>query len=101
MPNPYIGQISMFGGSFAPVNYAFCNGQLLDIANNNALFSLLGTTYGGDGVTTFGLPDLRCRLPVHQGTGQGLSPYVLGQAAGNENVTLLTSQMPSHNHTFY
>jgi microcystin-dependent protein len=101
MGNPYIGQISMFGGNFAPVNWAFCNGQLVDIANNNALYSLLGTTYGGDGVTTFGLPDLRCRLPVHQGTGQGLSPYVLGQAAGTENVTLLTPQMPSHNHTFY
>jgi microcystin-dependent protein len=101
MGNPYIGQISMFGGNFAPVNWAFCNGQLVDIANNNALYSLLGTTYGGDGVTTFALPDLRCRLPVHQGQGQGLSNYVLGQRSGSENVTLLTAQMPSHNHTFY
>jgi len=101
MANPYLGQISMFGGNFAPFGYAFCNGQLLDIGNNSALYSLLGTTYGGDGQTTFALPDLRCRLPVHQGQGQGLSNYVIGQRSGTENVTLLTAQMPNHNHTFY
>lgn len=98
MATPYIGQISMFGGNFAPVNYAFCNGQLISISQNTALFSLIGTTYGGNGQTTFALPDLRGRVPVHQGAGPGLSTYVMGQSAGQESVTLLTTQMPVHSH---
>jgi microcystin-dependent protein len=101
MGNPYLGQISMIGCNFAPAGWAFCNGQLISIAENSALFNLLGTTYGGDGVQTFGLPDLRCRIPVHQGTGAGLSTYVLGQRAGTENVTLLPTQMASHFHSFF
>lgn len=100
MTTPYLGQITMFAGTFAPVGWALCNGQLLSIAQNSALFQVLGTTYGGDGVQTFALPDLQCRIPVHQGAGLGLSPYVLGQRAGSENVTLLTAQMPQHSHSF-
>jgi microcystin-dependent protein len=96
---PYIGQISMVGFNFPPKGWAFCDGQLMSIAQNTALFSLLGTTYGGDGKTTFGLPDLRGRVPVHQGQGPGLSPYVLGQQGGSETVTLNISTMPAHNHT--
>ena len=83
--DPFIGEISMFGGNFAPRNWAFCDGQLLPISQHNALFSLLGTTYGGDGRTTFALPDLRGRAPVHAGTGPGLSQVRLGQALGSEN----------------
>jgi microcystin-dependent protein len=97
---PFIGQITMFAGTFAPLGWAFCNGQLMDIGANTALYSLLGTTYGGDGIQTFALPNLQCRLPVHQGTGGGLSPYTLGQAAGVPEVTLLLGQMPAHNHVF-
>jgi microcystin-dependent protein len=96
--DPFIAEIIMFGGNFAPRNWAFCDGQLLSIASNTALFSLLGTTYGGDGRTTFGLPDLRGRVPIHPGNGPGLSSYRLGQRGGVENVTLTTSQMPSHTH---
>ena len=88
----------MFGGNFAPSQWAMCNGQLLSIAQNSALFAVLGTTYGGDGVQTFALPDLRGRAPVHPGSGPGLSPYVEGQIGGTETVTLLSTQMPSHNH---
>jgi microcystin-dependent protein len=91
--------IKMFAGTFAPQNYAYCNGQTLAISSNSALFSLLGTTYGGDGVTTFNLPDLQGRVPVGTGNGAGLSPIVLGQIGGNENITLQVSQMPSHSHT--
>lgn len=98
MATPFIGQISMFGGNFAPRNWAFCNGQLLSIAQNSALFSLLGTTYGGNGTTTFALPDLRGRTPIHAGQGPGLSNRVLGESSGSENVTLIVSQMPSHTH---
>ena len=98
MASPFIGEIRMFGFNFAPTNWAMCNGQLLAISQYSALFSLLGTTYGGNGQTTFGLPDLRGRVPIHQGTGQGLSTYVIGQIAGTENVTLLSTQMPQHNH---
>ena len=98
MSNVFLGQIDMFGGNFAPKGFAFCNGQLLSIAQNSALFSLLGTTYGGDGRTTFALPDLRSRLPVDWGQGPGLSNYALGQAAGTTSVTLLTTQIPAHNH---
>ena len=89
----------MFGGTFAPVGWAMCNGQLLAISQNTALFSLLGTTYGGNGVSTFALPDLRGRVPIHLGQGPGLSPYVEGQLGGTENVTLVTSQLPNHSHT--
>lgn len=89
----------MFAGTFAPRGWAYCDGSLLAISTNTALFSILGTTYGGDGRTTFGLPDLRGRLPMHPGTGPGLSPRVLGESSGSENVTLLATQMPAHNHT--
>ena len=97
MATPFIGEIRMFGGNFAPVGYAFCNGQLMAISQNDALFSLIGTTYGGDGQNTFALPDLRGRLPIHMGTG--LSTYVIGQNAGVENVTLTTNLIPSHAHS--
>ncbi len=95
----YLGTILMVGFNFAPQGWALCNGQLLSIAQNSALFALLGTTYGGDGVQTFALPDLRGRVPIHMGNGNGLSPYVIGQNGGVENVTLLANQMPQHLHT--
>lgn len=95
----YIGEIRLFAGNFAPRNWAFCNGALLAISSNTALFSLLGTTYGGDGQVTFGLPDLRGRVPVNPGQGPGLSNYVLGEMTGTQTNTLLISQMPAHNHT--
>ena len=98
MSEPFIGEIRRFAGNFAPRGWALCDGQLLPIAQNTALFSLLGTTYGGDGRTSFGLPDLRGRVPVHPGNGPGLSPYKLGQKGGAEKVTLQTTQIPSHNH---
>jgi len=97
---PFIGEIRMFAGSFAPAGWAFCDGQTMPIAENDALFTLIGTTYGGDGQETFALPDLRGRVPLHQGTGPGLSTYVLGEAAGVETVTLTTQQIPTHNHAF-
>lgn len=96
----FIAIIKMFGGNFAPRGWALCNGQILSIAQNTALFSLLGTTFGGNGQTTFALPDLRGRVPIHPGQGPGLSPYSLGQQAGTENVTLTINNMPGHNHTF-
>jgi microcystin-dependent protein len=99
MSEPFIGQIVMFGGNFAPRNWALCDGQLLPISQNSALFSLLGTTYGGDGRTTFGLPDLRGRVAMHAGNGPGLSPRGLGQKGGSETQTLNVSQIPSHNHS--
>lgn len=89
----------MFGGNFAPRGWALCNGQLLSIAQNTALFSILGTTYGGDGRTTFGLPDLRGRLAMHEGTGPGLSPRPLGQRGGTETNTMTLNQMPNHGHS--
>ncbi len=98
VPDPFIGEIRMFAFSFAPQGWALCNGQLLPIAQNQALFSLLGTTYGGNGTTTFAVPDLRSRVPVHQGQGPGLSPYAEGQAGGTETVTLAAAQMPQHTH---
>lgn len=98
MANPYLGEIRMVGFNFAPVGWALCNGQLLSISQNTALFSLLGTTYGGNGTTTFALPDLRGRVPVHAGQGPGLSNYTLGQLSGAENTTLLSTNMPIHNH---
>jgi microcystin-dependent protein len=93
MTTPYLGEIKMFGGNFSPRGYASCSGQLISIAQNNALFALLGTTYGGDGQNTFSLPDLRGRVPIHQG-----SSSVIGQAAGVENVSLAPSQLPAHAH---
>jgi microcystin-dependent protein len=99
MATPFIGQIVMFAGTFAPRGWAFCNGQILSIAQNTALFSILGTTYGGNGQTTFALPDLRGRVPVHPGQGPGLSNYVLGQSGGAETVTLNTTQIPAHAHS--
>lgn len=96
---PYIGQIQAFGFNFAPKGWALCNGQLLSIAQNTALFSLLGTTYGGDGINTFALPNLQGRAPIHYGQGPGLSFYDIGEMIGTESVTLLQSQMPAHNHT--
>lgn len=96
-----IGEIRMFAGNFAPRGWAFCQGQILSIAQNTALFSILGTTYGGNGQTTFALPDLRGRVAVSQGQGPGLSPYTLGQQAGVEIVTLLSTNMPAHTHQLY
>ena len=98
MSEPFIGDIRMFAGNFAPRNYALCDGQLVAISQNNALFSLLGTMYGGDGRTTFGLPEMRGRIPVHAGQGPGLSPRTWGQKAGTENVTITVNQLPSHTH---
>ncbi|MEO1517025.1 MAG: tail fiber protein [Bacteroidota bacterium] len=96
---PYIGEIRIFAGNFAPRGWAFCEGQLLAISQNQALFSLLGTTYGGDGRTTFALPDMRGRTAVHEGSGPGLTPRPLGQRTGVEEVTLNSTQIPSHSHT--
>jgi microcystin-dependent protein len=98
MSNPFLGEVRIFAGNFNPRGWAFCAGQLLPISQNDALYALIGTTFGGDGQVTFGLPDLRGRIPVGQGTGAGLSSYVVGQAAGTESVTLTINQMPSHTH---
>ncbi|RYY32428.1 MAG: phage tail protein [Sphingobacteriaceae bacterium] len=98
MMNPYIGMIIMFGGNFAIRDWALCQGQILSIAQNTALFSLLGTTYGGNGQTTFALPDLRGRVPIGWGQGPGLPTYDLGQVGGTETVTLTANQMPAHSH---
>jgi microcystin-dependent protein len=100
MGTPYIGEIRMFGGNFAPAGWAFCDGQELPISENDALFTLIGTTYGGDGESTFKLPDLRGRAPVHLGAGPGLGTYGIGEQAGVESVTLTTQQIPSHNHAW-
>jgi len=99
MSEPFIGEIIMFGGNFAPRGWALCDGQLLAINNNQALFSILGTTYGGDGRTSFGLPDLRGRSPLHPGQGPGLSNRRLGEKGGAETSTLALNHLPSHNHT--
>lgn len=96
---PMIGEIKMFGGNFAPRGWAMCDGQLLSVSQNTALFSLLGTTYGGDGRTTFGLPDLRGRVPIHAGNGPGLSPRRLGEKSGAETNVLSLANLPSHSHT--
>ncbi|HRC16319.1 MAG TPA: tail fiber protein [Chitinophagaceae bacterium] len=95
---PFIGEIKLFGGNFEIVGHAFCRGQLLSIAQNSALFALLGTIYGGDGQSTFGLPDLRGRVPINQGVGPGLSQRTIGEVSGVENVSLTTNQIPAHNH---
>jgi microcystin-dependent protein len=96
--DPFIGQIDLVGFNFAPRGWALCNGQLLPIAQNTALFSLLGTTYGGNGTTNFALPDLRGRVPVGQGTGSSLSNVALGEQDGRESVTLISNQIPPHTH---
>lgn len=98
MSSPFIGEIRIFGGNFAPAGWAFCNGQLMPISENDALFALIGTTYGGDGQQTFGLPDLQGRLPMHMGTGAGLAPHVIGESGGVEIVTLTVNQIPVHSH---
>lgn len=98
MSEPYIGEIRMGAWNFAPVNWAFCNGAIQPIDQNTTLYALIGTTYGGDGVQTFALPDLQGRVPIHQGTDPSGNPYVIGQRSGTESVTLLTNQLPSHNH---
>lgn len=99
MSTPYIGEIRMFGFGRTPNNWQACDGSLLAISEYDALFALIGTIYGGDGQTTFAVPDLRGRLPIHQGQGPGLSNYVIGQRAGTETVTLLSTQMPGHTHS--
>lgn len=99
MSTPYVGEIRLFGFNRVPNGWFRCDGSLQSIAEYEVLFILLGTTYGGDGQSTFGLPDLRGQLPIHFGRGPGLGQYVLGQAAGSESVTLTTAQMPQHNHT--
>src|SRR5579872_5955703 len=98
MSNPFLAEIRIFTGNFAPKGWALCNGQLMSISQNTALFSLLGTYYGGDGVSTFALPDLQGRVPIHQGTGSGLSAYVIGQKSGSESVALAINQIPAHSH---
>jgi microcystin-dependent protein len=98
MGEPYIGEIRMFGGNFAPAGWAFCNGALMPISENDALFTLIGTTYGGDGQETFGLPDLQGRIPIHAGTGSSGTPYTIGEMGGVEQVTLTVNQIPAHGH---
>src|SRR3954469_5763047 len=98
MADPFVAEVRIFPFNFPPVGWAFCNGQILPLSQNTALFSLLGTTYGGDGKSTFALPDLEGSVPVHPGQGQGLSLYDLGQQGGTETVTLLESEMPLHTH---
>ena len=100
MQTPYVGQIAFVGFNFAPVGWHLCDGSLLSISQNVALYNLIGTTYGGDGINTFALPDLRGRVPVCAGQGPGLGPYVLGQTAGAESVALTTQTYPKHSHDF-
>ena len=98
MGEPFVGEIRMFGGSFAPSGWAFCSGQLMPISENDTLFNLIGTTYGGDGQETFALPDLQGRVPIHAGTAATGTTYQLGEKAGTESVTLTTNQIPIHGH---
>jgi len=98
MAERYIGEIRLFGGNFAPAGWALCNGQLIPIAQNTALFSILGTTYGGNGTTNFALPDLRQRMPMHAGSGPGLTVRDLGEQGGEQTTTLTVQQIPSHSH---
>jgi|ERR1043166_2131595 microcystin-dependent protein len=100
MGEPFVGEIRMFGGNFAPAGWMFCQGQLLPISENETLFNLIGTTYGGDGQETFALPNLQSRVPIHVGTGPGGISYQLAEQGGVETVTLSTQQIPSHNHAF-
>lgn len=99
MTAPFVGEVKAFGFNFSPRNYMFASGQLLPIAQNSALFSILGTTYGGNGTTNFALPNLNGAIPMGNGSGPGLTPRVLGETGGTESVTLLVTEMPSHNHT--
>ena len=99
MAQPYVGEIRMFGGNFAPAGWMFCEGQLLPISENETLFQLIGTTYGGDGQSTFQLPDLRGRVPIHQGTGGG-GTFQLAETGGAEETTLTVQQIPAHTHPF-
>jgi len=101
MAEPFIGEIRIFAATFAPRGWAFCDGQLLAISQNEALFSLLGTIYGGDGRTSFGLPDLRGRIPIHKGNGPGLSPRSLGERGGAEVATVSVAQLPPHSHALH
>src|SRR3954467_15758966 len=98
MADPFVAEIRIFPFNFAPKGWAFCDGQLLPLAQNTALFALVGTTYGGDGKSTFALPDLRGRAPMHPGQGQGLSPRTLGETGGSETATLSENEMPAHSH---
>lgn len=98
MSEPFVGEIRMFAGNFAPRGWALCDGPLLAVAQNDALFSLFGTIYGGDGRTTFGLPDLRGRIPIHAESGPGLNPRSLGRKGGAEQVTVIVNQLPAHAH---
>jgi microcystin-dependent protein len=99
MSQPYVGEIRMFGGNFAPAGWAFCDGSLIPISENDTLFNLIGTTYGGDGQSTFALPNLQSRVPIHAGKGPRLTQnYIIGETGGAETVTLTTSQLPAHNH---
>jgi microcystin-dependent protein len=98
MAQPYIGEIRMFAGNFAPAGWMMCDGQLLPISEYDTLFVVLGTTYGGDGQSTFALPDLRGRVPLHNGQGSGLSNYQISETGGVESVTLTTQQIPNHTH---
>jgi len=100
MSDQFVGEIRMFAGNYAPMDWAMCNGQQMSVSQNQALFSLLGVIYGGDGTNNFNLPDLQGRLPVHRGQGPGLTNRQQGQAWGSESVTLTPAQMPQHNHLF-
>ena len=99
MSQPFVGEIRMFAGTFAPAGWAFCNGQRLSIAENDVLFQLIGTIYGGDGQSTFALPDLSGRIPIHAGTGAGGANHTLGELGGVENVTVTSQELPNHTHT--
>lgn len=101
MGQPYVGEIRLFAGNYAPLNWHFCDGTLVPISENPTLYNLIGTTYGGDGVNTFGLPNLLSRVPVHQGTLANGPTFTIGQIGGVEEVTLTTQQMPSHSHLMY
>ena len=98
MSEPFIGEIRLVGFNFAPVGWALCDGQLLSIAENDALFALIGTTYGGDGQSTFALPNFQSRIPIHQGTGSSGTTYTIGEMGGTETVTLIVNQIPTHTH---
>jgi microcystin-dependent protein len=100
MAQPYVGEIRMFGGNFAPAGWMFCDGQLLPISENETLFQLIGTTYGGDGESTFALPNLQGRIPIHLGTGSSGTTYQLAESGGVEAVTLTVNQIPAHSHPF-
>lgn len=101
MVAPFVGEIRMFSGNYAPVGWALCDGQLIDTSQNEALFSVLGSVYGGDGRTTFGLPDLRGRIPIHQGSGPALTPRSIGSKTGTENVVLTAADLPAHGHEVF